>query len=58
MTREDVIRELDAQEMGDDQEAAHTLAEDALLAFLRDEGYGDVADAFTGARERVGYWYA
>lgn len=42
-----------------DQECAHSVADKALLKFLRDIGHEDVADAFELASERCGgFWYA
>ena len=43
---------------GSDEEIAHALAEDALCDLLRSVGFGEAADAFDAANERVGFWYA
>ena len=56
MTR--AINKLESMKDDADPEAAHGDAEDALCEFLREVGYGDAADAFEAARDRVGFWYA
>ena len=39
-------------------EMMHSEAEDLICGFLKEVGYGDAADAFESARDRVGFWYA
>lgn len=50
------VKKLNA--IDDDQEAAHIQAEDVVLEFLRDIGYGAVADGFDNVRDRNGFWYS
>jgi hypothetical protein len=50
--------ELNAMKSGDDEEFAHERAEKILCELLKDIGYGDAADAFKAAGERVEFWYA
>ena len=50
--------ELNAMSELSDPEIEHGDAEDVLCDFLKEVGYGDLADAFDQARERVGFWYA
>lgn len=42
----------------DDSEAAHGMADDAILAFLRDIGHSDVTNAWQAAADKVGFWYS
>lgn len=57
MTRQDAKRRLDKL-TDDDPESAHGRAEDIICQFLKDNGFGDVAEAFEAARDRVGFWYS
>ena len=57
MTKAECIAILDGLD-GDDQEADHSAADDALLEYLRGSGAADVAAAFERVRDRVGFWYA
>ena len=52
------IKKLDEMDEHGDEEALHGEAEDVLCEFLRSVNYGDLADAFDRANERVGFWYA
>lgn len=57
MTQEEAIKELDA--INADKEMAHVEADAVLIQFLRDNGFADVADAWTNCEERHnGFWYA
>ncbi len=58
-TKEQVIEELNAMSTEDsDPEMAHADADRLLLQFLRDNGHPEIAEAFNGARDRIGFWYA
>ena len=46
---------LDGLDSGD-PEASHSMADKAVGEFLRDLGYGDVADAWHRAADRVPFW--
>ena len=52
------IDKLEAMKYGDDQDAAHSLAEDIICEYLVVIGAKQLADAFEEARDRVGFWYA
>ena len=41
-----------------DEEIAHSEAEDILLQYLRDLGHGELSDAFEQAIDEIGFWYA
>jgi hypothetical protein len=56
MTREEAVAALRALQRGN-SEARHSEADDILIAFLRDAGYADVADAWCEAEERIEFWY-
>lgn len=44
--------------LDDDPESGHAQADEQLVAFVREIGYSDVAEAYEQARRRVGFWYA
>lgn len=46
MTKTQAIEELNKLAKSADTEAAHVEADDILMAFLAEQGYGDVAAAF------------
>lgn len=55
---DDCLKALDGMKRGDHPETEHQIA-DALLCFaLRQLGRADIADAYDGAWERVGFWYS
>lgn len=56
MRPEEAIKKLD--ELPDDAEISHPLADEVLLEFIRSKGYQDVAYAWEQARARIGFWYA
>lgn len=58
MTKDEAIAKLDAFPKGDDEEIAHSKADEILIDFLTDNGHEELAAAFTRARARVGFWYA
>ena len=58
MNVQEAVEKLNAMKHGDDEEIAHGEAENILCELLRDLGYGAVSDAFDGAVDRVGFWYA
>ncbi len=51
------VRMLDSMPKSKDAERDHALAENILLAYLRETGSSDVADAYDRARARVPFWY-
>lgn len=55
---DDLIDKLNEFPADGDEEGIHLIADDILLTALRRANYGDVADAWDAARERVGFWYA
>jgi hypothetical protein len=57
MTKYDVINLLDAMD-DKNPEVAHIEAENILMAFLKDNGFPEVAEAYERAQGRVGFWYA
>ena len=57
MKESDVIQELNTMR-GDDPKIDHCRADDLLCEFLRAKGFGDVAEAYERAANRVGFWYA
>lgn len=58
LSDKEVIELLDGFDEGVDEEVAHSEAEKMLMAFLRGNGFGKVAEAYEAARDRVGFWYA
>ena len=52
------IDQLNAMKEGDDAEIQHGKAEDILCNYLKEIGATELADAFEGACDRVGFWYA
>jgi len=56
LTEEQATDALDNLPM-DDPEFSHLEGEIILCAFLRAEGYDDLAMAFIEARNRCGWWY-
>jgi hypothetical protein len=58
LSRQALIASLDTMQKNGDPEALHATADDLLIQFLRNIGYGDVADAYEQAQDRVGFWYA
>ena len=54
----EAIDKLAAMTEHDDAEIAHSEAEDILCGLLKELGFGDAAEAFERASERVGFWYA
>lgn len=57
MTKEEYVEQLNKLTYYD-QEVSHAEADDLLVAALRDAGWGEVADAYEKAQDRVGFWYA
>lgn len=44
---------------GGDKEGDHCIADEALIDFLKEVGFGDLAKAYEDAEERAGgFWYA
>lgn len=58
MTQEKAIERLNELTANDDNEIAHHVADSTLVQFLKDNGHGDVAEAWLEAKQRVGFWYA
>ena len=56
LTEEQAVDALDSLPM-DDPEFSHLEAEVILCAFLRFQGYDDLAMAYVEARNRCGWWY-
>lgn len=54
MTREQAVRELEAQIENTDYEVAHLKADGILIEFIESLGYFEVADAY----RKVGKYYA
>lgn len=52
------VAELEAMKEGNNEEKCHIQAELILQNLLRDLGFGEAADAFDGACDRVGFWYS
>lgn len=57
MTKEEAIKKLNQIKVGDN-ESAHCIADGILLEFLAENGFEDIADAWRGTDDRVGFWYA
>ena len=59
MTQDEAVEKLRSYGENADQEQAHWDADDVLLAVLRVNGLGAVADEYDALRGRVGgFWYA
>ena len=58
MNKEQAIRLLADIKAGEDPETAHHVADSALIQFLRDNGHPDLAQAWTEAKNRCGFWYS
>jgi hypothetical protein len=56
LTKAEAVKLLNAIKAGDN-EGAHSEADDILIAFLFKEA-PEVASAWVGAEERMGFWYA
>ena len=54
MTKEQAIREIEAQIPNQDYEEAHWKADEILCQFLESEGHTDLVDKY----KKVGKWYA
>ncbi len=52
------IDELEGMSPRGDNESLHARADQILLEYLNATGCGALVDAYKGARERVGFWYA
>lgn len=53
------LRAVDALNAIDgDPESDHLIAEDIVMTYLRQSDATAIAEAFEGARYRVGFWYA
>tara|TARA_R110002020_G_scaffold292877_6_gene508333 strand:+ start:1257 stop:1445 length:189 start_codon:yes stop_codon:yes gene_type:complete len=46
------------EELPNDAELAHSMAEDVLCDFLKYVGFGDLSEAFEVVRDDIGFWYA
>jgi hypothetical protein len=57
MTSEEAVNKLE-QLNRRDSEQAHIDADDILVEFLANQGFGAVADAFSKAQDDIGFWYA
>jgi hypothetical protein len=57
MTQEDAIKQLRELDE-DDEEAAHSEADEVLIRFLMASGFKDVADVYMEMRDKIGFWYA
>lgn len=58
MTKDETIEKINAIDNGD-IEIAHVEADSAILDFLRDNGFADVAAAWEALEKRCdGFWYA
>ena len=51
----DIIKE---QNNSSDGEAAHCIADRAIIDFLREVGFGDLAKAFHECDNKVGFYYS
>jgi len=59
VTQDEAVEKLKSYKSGSDQEQAHGDADHVLLAVLRANGLGEVADEWEALRDRVGgFWYA
>ena len=59
MTQDEAVEKLRSYGENAYQEQAHGDADDVLLAVLRANGLGAVADEYDALRDRVGgFWYA
>lgn len=54
----DAIELLDSLAWEYDTQETHELADQVLVAVLRNAGLGEVADAFNRAQDRCEFWYA
>ena len=52
------VEDLNNMQAGDDAECRHGEAENILCNLLKQVGYGEAAEAFDNAADRVGFWYA
>ena len=52
------VAELNKMKSGDDAEARHVEAEELICGLLAEIGFGEAAEAFVGANDKVGFWYA
>ena len=57
MTSEEAVNKLE-QLNRRDSEQAHIDADDILVEFLANQGFGAVADAFSKAQDDIGFCYA
>lgn len=58
MTPQEAIKRLNDFQWDMCPEDVHGDADNTLLAVLRSNGLGEVADAWEACRDRVGFWYA
>ena len=42
----------------DDPESAHVYADEAVMEFLKANGFSGLAEAWVAADEDIGFWYA
>lgn len=54
MTKEEAIQKLKLQQLSDDPEVAHSIADDILCELLKSLGYEDVVIEW----EQIDKWYA
>jgi hypothetical protein len=58
MTPQRAVELLDGMKQNANPDHAHREADGILRDLLRSQGFGDVADAFINAHDRVGFYYS